>query len=801
MIIPPSLHRHLRHRIAPRILHHGHNRSLSSHSPFFKISPEVQQALSENRPIVALESTIYTHGFPHPQNLSLASSLETLIRTHGGVPATIGILDGIARVGLSSPELERLVSAPHPLKISRRDFGFALGRGSRRNGGTTISATMILAHLAGIKVFATGGLGGVHRGAESTWDVSADLTELGRTPVAVISSGCKAFLDLPRTLEFLETQGVGVATFANGRDSNAASGVDFPAFWTRESGVPSPKVVRDEVEAAEVIYAHFGLGLQSGLFFANPIPEEHSLPKEDMDAAIDEALRHADAAGAVGAAATPYILDKIKEVTGSRSLEANRALVEANVVRGTKVALELVRLESEGRGSDKDAKSDEHTVVGPGAINYTANGVSRGVAQAPEPFATAEKLTTPFPESRPPNVFVAGSLALDLACDYAVQLGRATGDAITIKAALYTSNPARITQSLGGVGSNVARAAHLMGADVRLCSAIGDDLSGKAALEALGAAGMSTEGIKTLPSERTAQYVAVNDSSKDLLLAMADMSILETAETTISDALDDFWLPQLRKAKPANLVLDANWPPKQLAKWLEAGREINAHITYEPVSNAKSTALFRLRDPNTLRVFPTPSIHLATPNAHELTAMYTHARENSFFDRQDWWSVIDALGIPQSGARTQMALATSSSLVDQGIPQQSIQLLPFIPSICTKLGPQGVLLTQLIPANDERLTSGEYAPHILSRCKNETEGSVGVGGVYMRLFPAVEEVKGEDVVSVNGVGDTFAGTLVAGLAKGARVEELVDVAQRAAVLTLKSRESVSGGLGTLSMLI
>lgn len=356
MIKPPWTHRGRSFGLVCNILStssHGFRRRLSTQSPFFKISPEVQQALSENRPIVALESTIYTHGFPHPQNLSLASSLENLIRTHGGVPATIGILDGIARVGLSSPELERLVSALNPLKISRRDFGFALGKGSQRrnNGGTTISATMILAHLAGIKVFATGGLGGVHRGAESTWDVSADLTELGRTPVCVISSGCKAFLDLPRTLEYLETQGVGVATFADGRDS-AAGGVDFPAFWTRESGVPSPKVLRDEVDGAEVIYAHFGLGLQSGLFFGNPIPEEHSLPKEAMDAAIDEALRHADAAGAVGAAATPFILDKIKEVTGSRSLEANRALVEANVVRGTKVAMELVRLESEGRGTE-----------------------------------------------------------------------------------------------------------------------------------------------------------------------------------------------------------------------------------------------------------------------------------------------------------------------------------------------------------------------------------------------------------------------------------------------------------------
>lgn len=327
-------------------------RCLSSNSRFFRVSEEVRQAVSERQPVVALETTIYTHGFPYPDNLSLASKLEALIREHGGVPATIGILDGIARVGFQSDELERLVSSagsPSLLKISRRDLGFACGltdpQGRRFNGGTTIAGTMILANMAAIKIFGTGGLGGVHRGAETTMDVSADLTELGRTPVAVISSGCKSFLDLPKTLEVLETHGVAVATFSDGRSGS----VDFPGFYTRESGVPSPKVLKDEREAAEVLHAHFSLGLQSGLNLANPIPEKHSVPKEVMEAAIYEAIEHAHIAGAVGAAITPHILSKIKEVTGDRSVEANRALVEANIVRATKVATELSRLEREGQ--------------------------------------------------------------------------------------------------------------------------------------------------------------------------------------------------------------------------------------------------------------------------------------------------------------------------------------------------------------------------------------------------------------------------------------------------------------------
>ena len=325
-------------------------RNLSSNSRIFQVSEEVQQAIAEKRPVVALETTIYTHGFPYPQNLSLASRLESLVRINGGVPATIGILNGVARVGMGADELVELVSSGgrlETMKISRRDLGFALGsrdaNGNAFNGGTTIAGTMILAHMAGIKIFATGGLGGVHRGAEQTMDVSADLTELGRTPVAVISSGCKAFLDLPKTLEFLETQGVAVAAFSDGRKGQ----VDFPAFWTRESGVAAPKTLRDELEAAEIVHAHMSLGLQSGFHFANPIPEEHSLPLEVMEAAIYEALEYAKIAGAVGAAVTPYILNKIKEVTGDKTIAANRALVEANVVRGTKVAAALSRLELE----------------------------------------------------------------------------------------------------------------------------------------------------------------------------------------------------------------------------------------------------------------------------------------------------------------------------------------------------------------------------------------------------------------------------------------------------------------------
>lgn len=277
----------------------------------------------------------------------MASHLESVVRVLGGIPATVGVLRGVARVGLEAEELIELTASagkPDTKKISRRDLAFTCGlglAGRKLNGGTTVSGTMVLAHLAGIKVFATGGLGGVHSGGENSMDISADLTELGRTRMAVVSSGCKSFLDIPRTLEYLETQGVCVATFADGRSGD----VDFPAFWTRDSGSRSPLTIENEKEAAAMMYAQQGLPLTSGVLFANPIPAEHSIVKNEMDTIIAQALRDARESGAVGSGNTPFVLKRIREITKGESVTANRALVEANVTRGTKVAIHLANLE------------------------------------------------------------------------------------------------------------------------------------------------------------------------------------------------------------------------------------------------------------------------------------------------------------------------------------------------------------------------------------------------------------------------------------------------------------------------
>ncbi|ORY11811.1 IdgA domain-containing protein [Clohesyomyces aquaticus] len=758
-------------------------RALTTNSGFLIVSEEVREALHSKKPVVALETTIYTHGFPYPDNVALASLLESVVRVNGGVPATIGIIDGIAHVGMSPEELIRLTESAGQqttLKLSRRDLGYVCGMrlaGKQFNGGTTIAATMILAHLAGIKVFGTGGLGGVHRGAESSMDISADLTELGRTPVTVVSSGCKSFLDIPRTLEYLETEGVGVGTFADGRQGH----VDFPAFWSRDSGIKSPMEIQNEIEAAAIIHAQHSLQISSGLLFANPVPADAAIPKHEMDSIIEEAIRQANASGASGKDNTPFILNKVKELSGGKSIPANRALIESNVKRAAIVARELAVLEAK----DTQAQGRESTYFTPVPSSATSSSAITSITTPPSPSQTS---LTPVSAS-PAEIIVAGALAVDYSCDYAPLATSAN----PTDPQLHTSNPAVITQTLGGVAHNIAKAAHFVGSSVRLCSAIGDDLSGKAALSQLEAEGMHSDGIKVLahPS-RTAQYVAVNNTHKDLHLAMADMSILETSTAEI---VKKAWLSSPSEAKPKMLIADANWTTETLHTWLRYGKSISAITAFEPVSTAKAGRLFCTpSDSDPSAIFPNHLVDIATPNNHELKALHDVAYRLELFSLHAWFRTIDALGIPPSGLRVPLAITTSPELVDQGIPQQSIKLLPFIPTILTKLGPKGVLLTKLIKADDPVLSSPDEAQYVLSRCMN---GDSEIGGLYIRLFPPEKILGPGEVVSVNGIGDTFLGALAAGLVKGKKVEEVVPLAQRASVLSLKSRESVSPELKTL----
>ncbi|CAK7213107.1 hypothetical protein SEUCBS140593_001735 [Sporothrix eucalyptigena] len=736
------------------------SRFLSSAAPksplrsILRVSEEVETALATNQPVVALESTIYTHGA-----LGMDLRLESIVRENGGVPAVIGVLDGQPCVGLSPDEITRMVDEGAK-KVSRRDLAVmtALGRQPGRHGGTTISGTMVLARAAGIRVFGTGGLGGVHRGWHDHMDISADLSELGRTRVAVVSSGCKGFLDIAATLEYLETQGVYVGTFGDGRDPKE---VDFPAFWARESGIPSPSVVTDEAEAAAIVWAQERLGIETGLLFANAIPPVAEVPRREMEAVIDRVVNEAAAGGHTGNRNTPFVLRRIRELTDQRTVGANLALVQANVARAAKMAVHLSALVAGGK-------------------------------------------TTP---SCAADVLVAGSVALDLSCDY---VGDGHGSENTDPyPKLHTSNPASIVPTVGGVGHNVALAAHAIGSPkgvkVRLCSLVGEDIAGATVLSAMASNGLDTSGVRqldaaTYSSARTAHYVAINGADKNLMVAMADMAIFSSDQ----HAFSTYWTSAVAAAKPNWLVADANWSAAGLHGWIGAARQYGAQVAFEPVSVAKSSRLFETTgsDNTGSRVFPQPLVDLATPNQYELAAMHAAARHRGFvLDDPHWFRVIDALGL-SAGARERFVRITSFALTDEGVPQQAVQLLPYIPTLITKLGSRGALVTKLLGRDDPLLFDRAAEKYLLVRAppfvagEDHNDLEPAVGGIYMRLFPPVEEV--HDVVSVNGVGDTFLGALVAGLAQGGRAEQLVDVAQRAAVLTLRSRESVGSGLSSLS---
>lgn len=299
-------------------------------SPTIVYSAEVQAARDAGKAIVALESTIITHGMPYPENVSTAFEVEDIIRAEGACPATIAILDGTIHVGLTREEIEALAQRDDILKLSRADLAYALVAG--KSGSTTVAATMICASLAGIATFATGGIGGVHRGAEDSFDISADLQELAKTPVMVVSAGVKALLDIPKTLEVLETLGVPVVGYQTD---------EFPAFWSRESGLDCPLRLDAPADFASLYTMRKALGLEGGMIIANPVPEADEIPRSEMESfiidAIDEATRH----HVSGKNVTPFVLSRIKELTDGDSLVTNIALVKNNAHLAAKIAVAL----------------------------------------------------------------------------------------------------------------------------------------------------------------------------------------------------------------------------------------------------------------------------------------------------------------------------------------------------------------------------------------------------------------------------------------------------------------------------
>ncbi|ATQ74523.1 pseudouridine-5-phosphate glycosidase [Massilia violaceinigra] len=300
---------------------------------YLLFSPEVAAARSAGKPIVALESTIISHGMPYPQNVTMAQEVEHVIRAAGAVPATIAIIEGKICIGLVAEQLELLATSPDAMKVSRRDLPYVLSQG--RLGATTVAATMICAQLAGIHVFVTGGIGGVHRGAETSFDISADLQELARTNVAVVCAGVKSILDIGLTLEYLETHGVPVISVGQPA---------FPAFFTRDSGFKADFQLDSALEQASFIQTKWQLGLNGGIVVSNPVPEAFAMQKEEIDGITEQALQEARDGGVAGKLVTPFLLARIKTLTEGRSLMTNIALVKHNAQVGAELAVAMRNL-------------------------------------------------------------------------------------------------------------------------------------------------------------------------------------------------------------------------------------------------------------------------------------------------------------------------------------------------------------------------------------------------------------------------------------------------------------------------
>lgn len=303
---------------------------------YLDIKPEIKQSLAENKPVVALESTIIAHGMPYPQNVETAKRCEQIIRENGAIPATIGIINGILKVGLSTEELEIMGKSPNMMKVSRRDMPLVVAQ--KIHGATTVASTMIIANMAGIKVFVTGGIGGVHRGAASTFDISADLTELANTNVAVVCAGAKSILDLGLTLEYLETQGVPIIGYQTD---------ELPAFYTRKSGLKLVQWCENIEDIASIINIKWHLNLKGGVVVANPVPEEFAMDFDYMTNCIDNALKKAEQLGIKGKETTPFLLAEIKKITEGKSLDTNIQLVFNNAKVGAMLAKSLSKFDTD----------------------------------------------------------------------------------------------------------------------------------------------------------------------------------------------------------------------------------------------------------------------------------------------------------------------------------------------------------------------------------------------------------------------------------------------------------------------
>ncbi|KAJ7783733.1 indigoidine synthase A-like protein [Mycena maculata] len=751
------------------------------------IHPEVQDALGTGKPVVALETALTTHGLPPPINLRVTRDLEAVVRSTGCIPATIGVVAGRVKVGLEASDLERLADVhrtPRSVKISRRDIAPALAM--KADGGnaihrTTISATLIFAALAGIKIFATGGLGGVHRGGETSMDVSADLHELTRCPVGLVSAGVKSILDIGRTLEYLascfrcpvvisyafsqETLGVPVVPYSKTKD--------FPAFFSPRSGFQTPWNVNDPTTAARMLYIQWQLGMENGALIALPIPEEYSEKGEAIQKAVNQAVLESEENGMSkrGKDVTPWLLARVAELTKHDSIDSNVALLRNTALIGGQIAMQYQTLANELNSPTK---------------TYA------GIASDLE----LQESSTSTPSLA--KILVVGGAALDITAQSEIIIDDYTS--------LHTcsTSPGTVSLQLGGVARNIAEACHRLGAQALLISPIGKDSWGRLLHEKTAAIGMGTEGLFEC-DQRTAVCNLFLDGNGVLGGGVADMIITHTAPAS------ERVLYHIERNNPDILALDANLSSDTIADIVDICVERKIQ-SFEPTSKTKSVKILPAIEKSLRKGAETP-ITFFTPNLLELGWVHHHATECDLLSSPAWWSVVDMLSLGEDFRTEVYQLAkrpvhsdemnreTLAFLVDRGVVQTAVALTPLFRHMFIKCGEKGVLGVIRLSGEDARSSDWAYERNDPSRRYVVAHADSGNEILILQHFPPHPT----KVVNSTGAGDSFVGALLASLQahphllrSPSGLEQLVETCQKAAVLTLQSHSSVSDLLNTLA---
>ncbi|KAG9314320.1 indigoidine synthase A-like protein [Chiua virens] len=715
----------------PRSLRFSLSHRSSTYASSIDVHPEVEDALANNRPVVALESTIITHGMPYPTSLEMAQSVERIVRSTGSTPATIGLIEGRVKIGL------------HPAEL----------------------------------IFATGGLGGVHRGGEHTMDVSADLHELSRCPVGLVSAGVKSILDIGRTLEYLETLGVPVISYA---ESN-----DFPAFYSRKSGFKSPWSVNDPEIAARILHVQRQLGMSNGALFAVPIPEKHEADGALLQEAVERAIRESVETGLSksGKEVTPWLLKRVGELTSGKSLESNVALVQNTALVGGQIAMAYSRIEKELENRKNHFFSDSS--VGP----------SSPIPIAVDGSGSAERREA-TPSGRKASVVVVGCAAVDITSQTDALLGRDQ----------KSTYPGKVSVSLGGVARNIAEATHRIiagstrkDAGTLLVAPVGDDEFGKLISTMTDSIGMRTDGLVTVKSRQSAVCNLLLDSQGELQCGVAAMDLLHVWEA-------EQVLSILRDQPPELLAIDGNVSSDLLTTHCNS-------LLGDGYPNILAPRIFPAITTNFAKSTQSV-ISFVSPNLLELAQLYQDAR-NTFdlMSQEHWWSIIDSfeLGSEFRSDLAQLAktkvsdtvsdLGTLSFMADGGIAQMAVNLLPFFQHIVIKCGKLGVLVVM-------RLDRGEATTAWASQRSNLRDRRIVVHSnsdaiVIIQHFAPLQ-ITTDAPLNSTGAGDSLVGALLATLARDPHAFhrpstflEALDVAQQAAVLTLESPHAVSPLLSSL----